>query len=143
MRIATPNAPKPAEAAQIVDQIVQHFSWKGKAGAGFPSVVQKGIIQTAANINKGWVKTDAKTLLEKTSGIQFHILNDADAAGMAEMRFGAGKDVKKGVVLILTLGTGIGSALFTDGHLVPNLEFGHIQMDGKDAEKRTASVVKT
>lgn len=136
-RIKTPKPSRPEAVADVVAEIVEHFDWEGPVGCTFPAVIRNGIVYTAANVDKAWIGTDAKTLFEKKTGCPVTIINDADAAGIAEMVFGAGKDVP-GVVLLLTLGTGIGSALFVDGHLAPNTEMGHIEMKGKKAERRAA-----
>ena len=108
---------------------------------GFPGVVQNGIVRTAANLHDSWVGVDGDAVFTKASGCDVAVINDADAAGLAEIEFGAGKDVP-GVVILLTLGTGIGSAVFTDGKLVPNTEFGHLVIDGKIAEDRASSRAK-
>ena len=113
------------------------FSWSGPVGITFPGVVIGGVTWTAANLDPAWVGLDARALFGKATGTEVSLLNDADAAGVAEMTFGAGAGVK-GTVLLLTFGTGIGSALFTDGLLVPNTEFGHIEIHGKDAEERAS-----
>jgi polyphosphate glucokinase len=120
---------------------VQRFSWTGPVGITYPGVVQDGIVRTAANVDKSWIGTDARELFATATGLTVSVINDADAAGLAEMRFGAGAG-QKGTVLMLTLGTGIGSALFIDGILVPNTEFGHIEIRGKEAEKRASEIVR-
>jgi len=132
-RITTPQPAKPQPVAEILAQIAQAFKWQGPIGVGFPSVVQHGKIMSAANISKKWIGVDAAALFRQMTGCPVWVVNDADAAGMAEMTFGAGRG-RKGVVLIITIGTGLGTALFTDGHLVPNMELGHIEMEGSDAE---------
>ena len=104
-------------------------------------MVQNGIVRTASNIDKTWIGTDVKKLFQEKSGCPFCVLNDADAAGIAEMTFGAGKN-KNGSVVIITVGTGIGSAFFIDGRLFPNTEFGQFQIDGKIAEKYTADAIR-
>lgn len=136
-RVATPNPSEPEAVAEVVGEIVKHFEWSGPVGCTFPAVIRNGVVYTAANVDKSWIGTDAKKLLEAHTGCTVTIINDADAAGIAEMVFGAGRDVP-GVVLMLTLGTGIGTALFVDGHLAPNTELGHIEMNGGDAEKQAA-----
>lgn len=141
-RLDTPLPATPEAVAEGVAGIVEHFGWKGPVGAGFPAVVRQGRVCTAANIDKAWIGRNAAALFQEATGCDFMVLNDADAAGMAEMRFGAGRG-RKGVVLVLTIGTGIGSALFTDGRLVPNTEFGHVEMDGKAAERRASARVRT
>jgi polyphosphate glucokinase len=136
-KIPTPQPSTPAAIADIVAQLVHAFQWSGPVGITFPGVVIGGVVHTAANMDPSWIGADAVKLFGSETKLQVTVLNDADAAGLAEMRFGAGKGVP-GTVLLLTLGTGIGSALFIDGILVPNTEFGHIQIRGKDAEKRAS-----
>lgn len=139
-RIPTPQPAKPRAVAEVVAQIARHFEWTGPIGCTVPAVVRHGVVHTAANIDDDWIGTDGSALLSEVTGSRVRLLNDADAAGIAEMRFGAGrKHVSDGVVLILTFGTGIGSALFVDGHLYPNTEFGHLELDGHDAETRAAA----
>ena len=122
--------------------MVKGFAWQGPVGVTFPAVVQHGVTLSAANVDKAWIGAHAEELFRQVTGLPVTVLNDADAAGMAEMRYGAGRD-QKGVVLLLTFGTGIGSALFTDGILVPNTELGHLEIGGRDAEDRAASSVRT
>jgi polyphosphate glucokinase len=136
-KIATPQPATPEAVTEVVKQVVQSFGWSGTIGATFPGVVLGGTIRSAANVDKSWIDTDAASLFGKAIGTEVAVLNDADAAGVAEMTFGAGAGVK-GSVLMLTFGTGVGSALFTDGVLVRNTEFGHIEIRGKDAEKRAS-----
>lgn len=136
-KLATPQPATPAEVAKVVGQLVQDFKWSGPIGVTFPGVVVGGVIHTAANMDPSWIGVDALKLFGSETKLPVTVLNDADAAGVAEMRFGAGKGVQ-GTALLLTLGTGIGSALFIDGLLVPNTEFGHIEIRGKDAEKRAS-----
>lgn len=132
-RLATPSPAKPRPVAEIVGEVADHFKWKGHLGIGFPGVVRKGTTWTAANIHDDWVGLDAAKYIKKITGRKSCIINDADAAGLAEMSFGAGKD-RQGVVMLITIGTGLGIALFTDGYLLPNCEMGHLEMDGVDAE---------
>jgi polyphosphate glucokinase len=136
-KIETPQPATPDAVADVVQTLVTAFSWTGSAGITFPGVVVNGVIHTAANLDQSWIGVDAVKLFGAATKLPVTVLNDADAAGIAEMTFGAGKGIG-GTVLLLTLGTGIGSALFTDGVLVPNTEFGHIQIRGKDAEKRAS-----
>jgi polyphosphate glucokinase len=117
-------------------------SANGPLGITFPGVVTNGIVRTAANLHKSWIGANAATLFTKAIGRTVHVINDADAAGVAEMAFGAGRGVP-GTVLMLTFGTGIGSALFHDGALVPNTEFGHIELRGKDAELRASAKARS
>jgi polyphosphate glucokinase len=140
-RIPTPQPAKPDAVAEVIREIVAHFVWSGPIGVTFPGVVVDGTVRTAANVHKSWIDTDAAALFGKATGQPVTVLNDADAAGVAEMRFGAGKG-RAGTVVMLTFGTGIGSALFRDGVLVPNTEFGHLEIRGKDAEKRAADSVR-
>ncbi|HEY0938009.1 MAG TPA: ROK family protein [Trebonia sp.] len=141
-KILTPQPATPEAVTEVVKQVVQSFGWSGVTGATFPGVVINGTIRSAANVDKSWIDTDAATLFGKAVSTEVAVLNDADAAGIAEMTFGAGKGVE-GTVLMLTFGTGVGSALFTDGVLVRNTEFGHIEVRGKDAEKRASEHGKT
>lgn len=142
-RIATPIPAKPEPVAETVKQIAEHFQWQGKVGAGFPGVVRHSIVYNVPNLhNKSWKGTNVDELFCKRTGLAVKVLNDADAAGLAEMRLGAGKGREKGVVLMLTLGTGIGSAIFVEGNLFPNVEFGHLELNGKEAEKRASAAVK-
>jgi polyphosphate glucokinase len=132
-RLLTPQPSKPTAVAVVVGEIANHFNWQGLIGAGFPSVIQHGVARTAANIHKSWINTDAAVLFSKATNCPVTVVNDADAAGIAEMAFGAGKG-RDGVVLLVTIGTGLGTSVFIDGHLLPNTEFGHIEIDCKDAE---------
>jgi polyphosphate glucokinase len=136
-KIATPQPATPDAVTEVVKEVVQSFGWTGAIGATFPGVVIGGTIRSAANVDKSWIETDAASLFGKAIGTEVAVLNDADAAGIAEMTFGAGAGVK-GSVLMLTFGTGVGSALFTDGVLVRNTELGHIEIRGKDAETRAS-----
>ena len=142
-RIPTPQPATPKAVAKVVTELGKHFAWEGKPiGCTFPAIVKKGYTLSAANVDKKWIGTDADSLFEKKTGSSVTVLNDADAAGLAEMKFGAGKDVD-GVVMMLTFGTGIGSALFLDGKLVPNTELGHMGV-GKheNAESWTAARIR-
>lgn len=133
-RIRTPKPAKPRPVAKTVAEIVKHFDWQGPIGCGFPSVVQHGVTLTAANVHEKWIGENAETLFAEQTGCPVRMINDADAAGLAEMAFGAGKG-RLGTILIITIGTGLGTALFTNGELVPNTEFGHIEIKGKEAER--------
>src|SRR4051794_22377530 len=136
--------PQPATVEAVVDcigQVAEHFNWKGEIGCGFPSVIKKGTIYTAANIDKSWIGVNAKEQIEHRTQCRTHMINDADAAGLAEMHFGAGKD-NKGVVFLITIGTGLGTALFVNGELVPNTELGHLSIRGKDAEDRASNRIR-
>jgi polyphosphate glucokinase len=132
-RLPTPLPAKPEPVAQTVAQVALNFGWHGPIGCGFPAALRQGTVLTAANIHKKWIGVNAATLFAETTGCPVCMLNDADAAGLAEMEFGAGRG-RRGVVIIVTVGTGLGVALFTDGHLLPNAELGHIEIDGQDAE---------
>ncbi len=140
-RVETPEGARPQPVAQAVAEVVQHFQWHGLVGCGFPAAIHGGTALTAANIHKKWVGTNVAGLFSETSNCTVHVVNDADAAGMAEMAFGAGKG-RTGVVLIVTIGTGLGTALFTNGHLVSNTELGHIEINGEDAEKRATDAAR-
>lgn len=142
-RILTPHPATPEAVAEVVAQLVAEAGWTGQIGATFPAVIKHGVAQSAANVDPSWVGTDADKVFTQTvgSGSEVTVLNDADAAGIAEDRFGAAKGVS-GVVLMLTFGTGIGSALLMNGVLVPNTELGHLELDGHDAESRAAASVR-
>jgi polyphosphate glucokinase len=141
VKIETPHPALPTTVAAVVRELTTGFTWTGPVGITFPGVVMDGVIKTAANVDKSWIDTDASKLFGDATGLDVAVINDADAAGLAEMAFGAGVG-QPGTVLMLTLGTGIGSALFTAGTLVPNTEFGHIEIRGKDAEKRASELVR-
>ncbi|GAB2969253.1 polyphosphate--glucose phosphotransferase [Saccharothrix stipae] len=144
LRITTPTPSTPDAVADVVAEIVEKFNWDGPVGVTLPCVVKHGVAHSAANVDQAWIGTDAAALFAERLGRptdQVVVLNDADAAGIAEMRFGSGVG-RDGLVVLLTFGTGIGSALFLDGKLVPNTEFGHLEVDGHDAEKRAAASVK-
>jgi len=139
-RIPTPEPSTPKAVAEVVAQIVESFGTASgdlPVGVTFPAVIQHGIARTAANVSSVWVDADVDALITTRLGRSVHVVNDADAAGFAEAHYGAAKGVK-GVVVVATLGTGIGSALFVDGILVPNTELGHLEIDGYDAETRAA-----
>ena len=141
LRFPTPEPSTPAAVADVTAEIASHFQWKGPIGCTFPAVIKRGIAYSAANVDKSWIGTNGEALIAERTGCQVLLLNDADAAGIAEMRFGAGMG-RKGVVIILTLGTGIGSAIFTGGVLLPNTEFGHMEIRGKDAEHRASARIR-
>ncbi|MFL7791351.1 MAG: polyphosphate--glucose phosphotransferase [Anaerolineae bacterium] len=140
-RLLTPDPSTPQKVAATVAEIVRHFAWHGPVGCGFPAVVKHGIVHTAANVSDKWIGTDAETLLGQATQCPVTMINDADAAGLAEMRFGAGRD-QDGIVLLITLGTGIGTAIFVSGHLLPNTEMGHIEIEDRDAEEWAAEIVR-
>ncbi len=137
VRIETPRPATPEAIVETAVEVVRRSGWDGPTGCGFPAVIKDGVIQTAANIDKAAIGFDLQGRLEQELGNPVRVVNDADAACLAEMRWGAGRGVE-GVVLVLTLGTGIGTALFVGGQLVPNMELGHIEIEGHDAEKRAA-----
>ncbi len=141
LRFDTPSPSKPEAVANVVGQIARGLNWSGPIGCTFPGIVYHGVIHTSANMDGNWFKVNAETLFERATGCPVRVLNDADAAGVAEMRHGAGRD-QMGVVVMLTFGTGIGSAVFVNGHLLPNTEFGHLIVRGKDAELRAAGRVR-
>jgi polyphosphate glucokinase len=132
-RLPTPEGAKPKAVAEVVGKLAGHFKWQGPIGCGFPAIIRNGVAFSAANVHSKWIGTDAAALFSTATGCPVHVLNDADAAGLAEMEFGAGKG-QKGVVLMITIGTGLGSALFVDGRLVPNTELGHMELECGDAE---------
>ena len=141
LRVETPQPSTPEAVAEVVAQIVDHFAaalGDGAIGVTVPAVVTGGVVRTAANIDQSWIGTDADALFTGRLGRAVHLVNDADAAGVAEARFGAARSTK-GLVVVTTLGTGIGTALLLDGRLVPNSELGHLEIDGYDAETRAAS----
>ncbi|WP_328396952.1 ROK family protein [Streptomyces sp. NBC_00390] len=141
-KVLTPHPATPDAVADGVAEVIGHFGWTGPVGITFPGVVTGGVTRTAANVDKGWIDKDAAKLLgDRIGGLPVTILNDADAAGVAEVTFGAGRG-RKGTVILLTLGTGIGSAVFIDGRLVPNTELGHLELHGHDAEKRASTKAK-
>lgn len=140
-RIPTPGKSTPKAVAEVVAEITSHFDWKGRVGCAFPAVIKQGVACSAANVDKSWLGFNGEKLFAEKTGCRVLLLNDADAAGLAEMKFGAGSD-RKGVVIVLTLGTGIGSAVFTDGRLVPNTEFGHMEIKGEKAEARAAARIR-
>jgi polyphosphate glucokinase len=140
-KLLTPQPATPAEVAKTIAAVVNEFSWSGPLGVTYPGVVTNGIARTAANVDKSWIGTNARDIISEELGQQVVVLNDADAAGLAEERYGAGKDTT-GVVVLLTFGTGIGSAVIHNGILLPNTEFGHLEVGGKEAEHRAASSVR-
>ena len=142
-RILTPQPSTPDAVADVVASLLTEAGWTGPVGATFPAVIQHGVARSAANVDPSWIGTDVDAVFTKATkrDTDVYVLNDADAAGIAEARFGAAKDVR-GVVILLTFGTGIGSALLVDGVLVPNTELGHLELDGHDAEKRAAASVR-
>ncbi|MBU3685829.1 MAG: ROK family protein [Mycobacteriaceae bacterium] len=141
-RLDTPQPATPEAVTKAVAEVVRHFGWTGPLGVTYPGVVVNGIVQTAANVDDSWIGTNAaESMSAALGGQKVTVLNDADAAGLAEQRYGAGRNTN-GVVVLLTFGTGIGSAVIHNGILLPNTEFGHIEVGGKEAEHRAASSVK-
>ncbi len=140
-RIPTPQPAKPKSVATAFKKIVKHFNWSETIGCGFPAVVQHGIVRTASNIDKSWIGKNIIELFKKETNNSVYVLNDADAAGIAEMKYGTGQE-NKGSVVIITVGTGIGSAFFIEGKLFPNTEFGQFLMNGEIAEKYAADAVR-
>ncbi|MEX1119997.1 MAG: ROK family protein [Terrimicrobiaceae bacterium] len=140
-RIPTPQPSRSEAVADVVAKIVENFQYRGPAGITFPGIIKNGHVGSAANVDESWVGVDAAALFRERLGGPVEIINDADAAGLAEVTFGAAKGIG-GVVILLTLGTGIGSAIFLDGKLLPNSEFGHMKIRGKDAELRASERVR-
>jgi polyphosphate glucokinase len=140
-RLPTPEGAKPGPVAEVVKSIAGQFNWQTSIGCGFPAVIRNGVAESAANINEKWIGTNVARLFSNATGCNVIVVNDADAAGLAEVTFGAGKGVQ-GVVMMITIGTGLGSALFIDGKLVPNTELGHIEVECDDAETIASDVVR-
>jgi polyphosphate glucokinase len=142
VRIDTPQPSTPDAVAEVFAELLKKFDDSdGRVGVTVPGVVQHGVVRSAANIDKAWIDEDADKLFTDHTGRDVHVVNDADAAGLAEVRYGAAKG-RRGLVIVTTLGTGIGSALVYDGVLVPNSELGHLEIDGHDAEKRAAASIR-
>jgi polyphosphate glucokinase len=137
IRVKTPRPATPEAIVATAVEVVRRSGWDGPVGCGFPAVIKDGVVRTAANIDRANIGFDMQGRLEQELGNPVCVINDGDAAGLAEMRWGAGRGIE-GVVLMLTLGTGIGSSLFVEGRLVPNTELGHIEIRGKDAEHRAS-----
>lgn len=142
IRVATPQPATPKAVTAAVAEVAAQFRWSGPLGVTYPGVVVDGVVRTAANVDHSWIGVDvAKAYSAAVGGRPVTVLNDADAAGLAEQRYGAGRN-RNGVVVLLTFGTGIGSAVIHNGLLLPNTEFGHLEVQGKEAEHRAASSVK-
>ncbi|MFV9672944.1 MAG: polyphosphate--glucose phosphotransferase [Acidimicrobiia bacterium] len=137
LRIPTPQPSTPAAVSDAIAQVITEHDWDGPVGVTIPGVVRSGVVETAANIDDGWIGLDAATMLSNRLEMPVTVLNDADAAGLAEARHGAAKGVK-GAVILLTFGTGIGSAYIYDGRLIPNTELGHLIFKGQKAEHYAA-----
>ncbi|TFG95663.1 MAG: ROK family protein [Calditrichales bacterium] len=140
-RIPTPDPATPEAIAKTVHKIVKHFKWQGAVGCGFPAAIYGKRVSTASNIDAEWIGKNVSKLFSKTTGLETVVVNDADAAGLAEMAFGAGKG-HQGVVFVITVGTGLGTAAFTNGHLFPNMELGHLEMNGKIAELYASDAIR-
>ncbi|MEM9326167.1 MAG: ROK family protein [Bacteroidota bacterium] len=140
-RIPTPQPATPEAMIDTVAEIVKHFDWHGPMGCGFPAAVKHEIIKTASNIDKRWIGVNAAKAIHKKTKCEAHLLNDVDAAGYAEVTFGAGKG-NRGAIIMAAFGTGIGTALFTEGRLFPNTELGHLKMKGTIAEKYTSNMIR-
>ncbi len=136
-RVPTPEPSVPDAIGDAVAEVARRFEWKGPLGCTFPAVVRDGVVHTAANVDPAWIGVNGRKLFQRKTKCPVCLINDADAAGIAEMEFGAGRG-QKGVVLVLTFGTGIGSAIFVGGNLLPNAEFGHLEIRGKIAEARAS-----
>jgi polyphosphate glucokinase len=141
VRIKTPKEAEPQPVAEVAAEIARTFEWKGSIGIGFPAPIKGGVAMMAANVSEKWVGTNADDLFTKVTGCDCTMINDADAAGLAEMEFGAGQG-QPGTVIMITLGTGIGTAIFHRGKLLPNTEFGHLEMDGREAEQRASDAAR-
>ena len=141
IRIATPTPSTPEAVTAAVVELVQQLDWKGPIGCGFPAIIQNGVAKSAANIDATWIDTDVRQLLQSATGCLCTVINDADAAGLAEMRFGSGQG-RNGSVIVLTIGTGIGSAFFIDGKLFPNTELGHLRLKNGPAERYASAAVR-
>jgi polyphosphate glucokinase len=137
-RFPTPQPSTPKAVGKVVGELCGRAGSPRLVGTTFPAIIQHGVARSAANVDRAWIGTDAEKIFTEASGAEVHVLNDADAAGLAEVRFGAARGVN-GLVIVLTFGTGIGSGIFVDGRLVPNTELGHLELDGKDAERRAAA----
>lgn len=140
-RLVTPQPSTPKAVADVVAQVVSHFGWTGPIGVAFPAAVKRGVAMTAANVDKSWISTNIEKAIGAVTGTQVSAINDADAAGVAELAYGVGRG-QEGVVIMTTFGTGIGTALFLHGQLVPNTELGHLEIDGQDAEKGASEIVR-
>ncbi|MCF8332701.1 MAG: ROK family protein [Bacteroidales bacterium] len=140
-RIETPSPANPEKVTQVFKDIINHFNYRGKVGVAFPAAVQNGLVRTASNIDKSWIGQNAATRVEYATSCRAFIINDADAAALAEVRFGHGKDIA-GTVLMITIGSGLGTAIFSDGQLLANTELGHVYYKNKIAENWTSDAVR-
>ncbi len=144
-KVKTPDSARPEDLAQVIKDIAIRMSWTRPIGVGYPGIVRNGVAHMAAHVSEDCIGVNLQTLFGEYTGTEVHVINDADAAGLAEMRFGAGEKHNGnggGVVLLLTFGTGIGSAVFLDGKLLPNTEFGHLQVEGQEAENQASAKVR-
>lgn len=142
IRIATPQPATPVAVAETIAKVTEHFGWTGAVGCGLPAVIRNGIACTAANIDPQWIGVDVADLLSIKTGLSVTVLNDADAAGLAEMHYGAGRNAS-GTTIVVTAGTGLGTALFRDNTLLPNTELGHLHLHGKVAEQVASAAVRS
>jgi len=140
-RIKTPKKAEPQPVAEVVAQVAQSFNWQGPIGIGFPAPIRSGIAMMAANVSENWIGMNTEQLFSNATGCACSVGNDADVAGLAEITFGAGKD-RTGTIIMITLGTGIGTAIFREGNLLPNTEFGHLEIRGRDAEARASDAAR-
>lgn len=140
-KVLTPQPSTPPAVATAVAEVVGHFGWQGPLGCTFPAVVQRGVARTAANVDQSWIGTNIEAVVGQATGLKVLAVNDADAAGIAETYWGAAKGMD-GLVVVVTLGTGIGTALIYNGVLVPNSELGHIELDGDDYETRASAAAR-
>lgn len=142
VRVRTPQPASPVAVSAIISQIIEGFNWTGPVGCGMPAVIRNGVVCTAANIDRAWIGIDAAEAFSVPGCGKVTVMNDADAAGLAEMHYGAGYNAS-GTTIVVTAGTGLGTALFRDNILVPNTELGHIMLNGKVAEHFASAAVKT
>ncbi len=138
-RLETPQPATPENVTATFKKVVEHFKYEGPIGCGFPAVMKKGVAFSASNIHKDWIGTDAAKIFSEATGCKVSVLNDADVAGVAEIKFGVGAGVE-GTIILITIGTGLGSAIFLNGQLLPNSEFGHVYLKGhKNVAEKYAS----
>jgi polyphosphate glucokinase len=141
IRLKTPRPSTPAAVGAVVARLVERLEWSGPVGCGMPGPIKEGIVTASANLHRAWIGTNAVEVYSASTRVPVAVVNDADAAGLAEMKYGAGRR-QRGVVIVMTLGTGIGSALFVDGTLVPNTELGQLEVRGRAAEQRASARVR-
>ncbi|HMB99119.1 MAG TPA: ROK family protein [Balneolaceae bacterium] len=140
-RISTPKPATPHAVIEVIEKIIKNFEWQGPVGCGFPAAVKNEVVKTASNIDDSWIGVNASAQIEKKTGCPTHLVNDVDAAGFAEMEFGAGKRLF-GTIFMANFGTGIGTAVFHNQQLVPNTELGHIPLHGGPAEDYAANSIR-